>query len=97
MTLLTTALAPQSACIGVGNLPTAKALAASNTLSGSPAVTMALLSGFTAGALPSTSPALIDVEGSITILPGGWVAIYTLTATIGFFSFTWIETPIAGL
>ena len=53
-----------------------------------------LMGGFTAAALPSTSPADIDVAGKWIIPPGGFIAIGALTAITGLFSFIWEETPI---
>ena len=90
----TTALTPASNVIGTGPSPTAKADAAA-TLVGTPAWTEMLFGGFTAAALPSTSPALIDLEGSLVIPPGGYVAIGALTAVTGFWSMAWAELDIA--
>lgn len=88
----TTPLVPASAYIGVGASPTAKADAACTTV-GTPAITAMIMGGFTAAALPSASPALIDLEGSIILPPGAWASIYTLTAVTGIFSFMWEEVP----
>jgi hypothetical protein len=63
------------------------------TLSGTLTVGPMLMSGFTAAALPSASPALIDMEGSIILPPGGYVGIYALTAVTGLFSLQWEEVP----
>jgi hypothetical protein len=57
-------------------------------------VIMPMIGGFTAGALFAHGPAVVDMEGSIIIPPGGFVFIYTLTATHGFFGMTWEEFPI---
>lgn len=51
-------------------------------------------SGFTAGALYATTPAVIDFGGLIVVAPGGWVAWGALTAVTGFGSFSWEEVPI---
>jgi hypothetical protein len=40
-----------------------------------------LMGGFTAAALPSTSPALIDLAGMWVVPPGGFIAIGALTAS----------------
>ena len=64
----------------------------SATLVGTPRLIAPLMSGYTAAALPNAAlPAWIDVDGDIAINPGGWVAIYTLTVVLGFFSFLWSE------
>jgi hypothetical protein len=56
-------------------------------------VILPVLGGFTAAATPSTSPSLIDMQGSVVIPPGGFVFIYTLTVVVGLFGFTWQEVP----
>lgn len=53
-----------------------------------------LMGGFTAAALPATSPALIDLQGAWIIPPGGFIAIGALTAVTGLFSINWLELPI---
>ena len=90
----TTPLTPASNVIGTGPAPTAKADAAA-TLVGTPAWTEMLVGGFTASALPASSPALIDLEGSLIIPPGGYVAIGALTAVTGLWSMAWAELDIA--
>jgi hypothetical protein len=52
------------------------------------------MGGFTAAALPSTSPVLVDLEGGLILPPGAYAAIYSLTAATGLFSFTWEEVPL---
>ena len=89
----TAALTPQSQLIGIGPQSTAK-IDSQATLVGSPVVNTMLMGGFTAGATPSTGPALIDLEGSIILPAGAYAAIYTLTATSGTYSFTWMEVPV---
>jgi hypothetical protein len=89
----TSALTPASALIGTGTGPTAKADSQA-TITGSPAWTLMLWSGFTAAALPSASPSLIDLDGTLIIPPGGYVAIGALTAVTGIWSMTWLEEPI---
>lgn len=51
-------------------------------------------SGFTAGALYSTTPSLPDFKGQIVIQPGGFIAWGALTAVTGFGSFSWMEIDI---
>jgi hypothetical protein len=53
-----------------------------------------LMGGFTAGAFPATSPALIDLQGAWVIPPGAFIAIGALTAVTGLFSINWLELPI---
>jgi hypothetical protein len=89
----TTPLTPQSANIGSGANCAGKADAAA-TLVGTPAWSLPLMSGFTAAALPSAGPQVIDVEGIIVIPPGGFAAIGALTAVTGLFSMFWEEVPV---
>jgi hypothetical protein len=49
--------------------------------------------GFTAAALPSTTPSWIDLGGMFVIPPGGWIAFGALTAVTGFGGFLWEEIP----
>jgi hypothetical protein len=53
-----------------------------------------LMSGFTAAALPSTSPVDIDIAGKWVVPPGGFIAIGALTAVTGFWSMLWEEVPV---
>lgn len=88
----TTPLTPQNCLIGNGSgLATADEAA---TLVGTPLWTMPILGGFTAGALPSTSPSILDVDGAIVVKPGGYIGIGALTAVFGFGSITWQEVNI---
>ena len=48
---------------------------------------------FTAGALGSHTPHIIEVDGSILLPPSSYVAIGSLTALSGFFSMIWEEIP----
>jgi hypothetical protein len=66
----------------------------SATLPVAPTWLQMLMGGFTAAALPSTSPALIDVAGMWVVPPGGFIAIGALTAVTGLFSMQWEEVPI---
>lgn len=49
---------------------------------------------FTAGALGSHSPQIIEVDGSIVVPPSAFVCIGSLTALSGFFSMLWEEVPV---
>ena len=49
---------------------------------------------FTAGALGSHTPHIIEVDGSIVLPPSSYVAIGSLTALSGFFSMMWEEVQI---
>jgi hypothetical protein len=89
----TTPLTPGSTFLGVGPTPTGKADAAA-TIVGTPVWILPFMGGFTAAALPSTSPAVVDLEGSIIIPPGGYICIGALTAVTGFGSIVWEEVPI---
>lgn len=51
-------------------------------------------SGFTAGALPSPPAGLVPIDGRIVVPPGAFVAIYSLTAVIGFGFFQWRERAL---
>ncbi len=89
----TAALVPASALIGSGQNPVAKADSQA-TLVGTPAWTKMLMGGFTAAALPSAGPSLIDLEGAIILPPGAYAAIGALTAVTGLFSILWEEVPV---
>jgi hypothetical protein len=82
ITVHTTALTPTNCLVG-GALGVAKADDAA-TLVGTPVWALQMMGGFTAGALPSTSPSVIDVDGAIIVKPGGYVGVGALTAVIGF-------------
>lgn len=64
------------------------------TLVGTPTWALPIMGGFTAGALPSTSPAVIDVDGAIVVKPGGYCGIGALTAAVGFGSIIWKQVSI---
>ena len=57
-------------------------------------VIMPLMGAFTNASLVHTTPAIVDVDGAVDVLPGGFVFIYTLTVVIGFFGFVWEELPL---
>ena len=56
-----------------------------------PTYMMSAGSGFTAGALYADSQVWLDIDGAITIEPGGGIAWGALTAVTGFGSFLWAE------
>lgn len=49
--------------------------------------------GFTAAALPAPSP-IFDLDGSIVIFPGGFLALGALTTVSGLGSISWAEFPL---
>jgi hypothetical protein len=59
-----------------------------------PQYLMSLGSGFTAGALYGTTPAVIELDGMFTIDPGGFLGVGALTAVTGIFSAVWEEFEI---
>lgn len=88
----TTPLTPVNCLVGgAAGLGGADAAA---TLVGTPTWAMPIMGGFTAGALPSTSPAIIDVDGAIVVKPGGYCGIGALTAAVGFGSIIWKQVTI---
>lgn len=82
----------QNGLIGGGQPSTAKADSAATIVN--PSYLIPLGSGFTAAALPSTSPNWIDLKGQFILIPGAWIAIGALTAVTGFGGFVWEEVPI---
>jgi len=88
----TTPLTPVNCLVGgSGGLGGADAAA---TLVGTPTWALPIMGGFTAGALPSTSPSVIDVDGAIVVKQGGYCGIGALTAAIGFGSIIWKQEAI---
>lgn len=87
----TTPLTPGSTLLGSGSC-IAKADSAATIPT--PVWLEMLWSGFTAAALPASSPSLIDIAGKWVIPPGGFIAIGALTAVTGLWSMTWEETLI---
>lgn len=71
---------------------TGKADAAA-TLVGTPYWLMPFMGGFTAGALPSTTPNWIRLDGLFIVPPGGYFGIGALTAVTGFGGLIWEEVP----
>ena len=88
----TTPLTTYSCMLGNGQAAVGLADAAA-TLVGTPRVIMPILGGFTAGSLFATSPAILDLDGSIIIPPGAYIFIYTLTVAVGLFGIVWEEIP----
>lgn len=88
----TTPLAPAPLLLGSSAAAVGKADSAA-TIS-TPLWIASLQTGFTAGALFSTTPNLIDIDGGIVLLPGAFVAIGALTAVTGYFSMFWEEIPL---
>lgn len=88
----TTALTPRNMLIGNTSTPVAKADREATIPT--PEYGLSLMGGFTAGALPSSPLAVLDVAGLYVIAPGGFVAIGALTAVTGFGSFAWEECSI---
>lgn len=75
---------------GSGNAGKADAAA---TLVGTPLWMLPFMGGFTAGALPSTTPAMLDLAGMFIVPPGGYFGIGALTAVTGFGGLVWAEIP----
>ncbi len=86
----TTPLTPYNCLVGGSGSPLGGADAAA-TLVGTPVWAMPFMGGFTAAALPSTTPSVIDVDGLIVVKPGGYCGIGALTAVVGFGAITWKE------
>lgn len=88
----TTPLTP--ACTTIGR-PTGYAGAdAAATLVGTPVWLMPIMGGFTAGALPSTTPTITGVDGAIVVPPGAYCGIGALTEVVGFGAIWWKEIDI---
>lgn len=71
----------------------AKADAAA-TLVGTPRWCGQFMGGFTAGALPATSPSIQDLDGLYIVPPGGYFGIGALTAVTALAALFWEEIPI---
>lgn len=85
----TTPLTPFPTLLGANYTAAGKADSAATIPT--PIYLASLMGGFTAGALPSTSPSWIDVEGLFILPPGGFIAIGALTAATGIWSIVWRE------
>jgi hypothetical protein len=95
----TTPLVPSSCIIGTGPTPTAKLDSVSTTLSATPVVHSILSAGLTGAitTVPQVVTGLIDLDGTIILPPGAFVAYHTSTASgaSSFWgSFTWMELPL---
>lgn len=66
----------------------------SATLPTAPTNLETIWGGFTAGALPDSSPAIVDLDGAWIVPPGGYVGISALTAALGLGSLMWEEIEI---
>ncbi len=87
----TTPLTVRNCLLGGGS---GVGLAASATTIPTPFWLMQMRSGFTAAALPSEGPTLLDLDGSIVLAPGSFICIGALTAVTGFGSICWEEVQI---
>jgi hypothetical protein len=83
----------RSSFVGVGAAPVGL-VDSSATLPTAPTLAMLLQHGFTAAALPSSGPSLVDIEGSIILPPGAYAGIYALAAVTGLWSMSWEEVPV---
>ena len=90
----TAVLTPYSCMLGNGQSATGKADSQCTTV-GTPLVIMPFVSTdiITTGT-PNKGGGVVDLDGSIIIPPGAWVAIYALTAITGLFGITWEEVPV---
>lgn len=93
ITAHTTPLTPQSSKVGVGPAPVGKVDAAC-TLVGTPMWGPQIQGGFTAAALPSVGPNMVDLDGLFIIPPGGYIALGALTAITGLGFISWDEVPL---
>ena len=94
----TTPVTPKANLIGTGPIPKGL-LASSVTLPTAPTLVTVLGADLTAAitTAPAGAAGIIDLEGSIILPPGGYVAFYTSTASgaaSGSFSFSWEEVPV---
>ena len=89
---LTTAGIATSNLLGVGPIATAKVATAATIPT--PTYLIPIGGGFTAAALPSTTPLWIDLGGIFVLPPGGFIAIGALTTVTGFGGFVWEEIPL---
>ena len=76
----------------IGNSKTGVGLAFSAATVSAPFWLTDSVDGFTAAALPGPS-AIVDLEGSVGIIPGGFVAVGALTAVTGLGFMFWEEVP----
>lgn len=76
----------------IGNATSGKGLAYSAATIATPVWHQQMFDGFTAAALPNPV-GVLDLEGMIGILPGGFLAVGALTAVTGLGSIAWEELP----
>ena len=76
----------------IGNAKTGAGVAFSAATIAAPFWLTDAVDAFTAAALPGPSP-IVDLEGSVGILPGGFVAVGALTAVTGLGFMFWEEVP----
>lgn len=66
----------------------------SATLPTAPTNLETICGGFTAGALPDSSPSIVDLDGAWIVPPGGYFGISALTVALGLGSLMWEEIEI---
>lgn len=76
----------------IGNAKTGAGVAYSAATIATPVWLTDEVDAFTAAALPAPSP-IVDLEGAVGILPGGFVAVGALTAVTGLAFMFWEEVP----
>ena len=76
----------------IGNAAAGKGLVYSAATIATPVWRLQLRDGFTAAALPAPTMES-DLDGTIGIVPGGFIAIGALTAVTGLGSIVWEEVP----
>jgi hypothetical protein len=74
--------------------PSSIALVASAATIPTPVFLEGLQAGFTAAALPSSPTATTSLDGSWVVAPGGFIAIFALTAVTGYGHFVWEEVAV---
>lgn len=89
----TTPLVPARTFIG-GGVGQGLADSAATLVGGKISWVHQMMGGFTAAALPGTSPTVVDVGGLFIIPPGAFFAIGALTAVTGLASIIWEEIPV---
>lgn len=93
ITAHTTPLTPLNAYLNQDQATGMGKADAAATLVGTPYWLLPFMGGFTAGALPATSPAWVRIDGLWIIPPGGYFGIGALTAVTGFGGLVWEEVP----
>jgi hypothetical protein len=82
-------------CMNLGFSAAPSALCDAAATLVNPRILMPLGGSFTAAALAADTPSIVNTFGAIWIQPGGWVALGTLTVSIGFAGIWWSEHPRA--